>query len=168
MKKIGLFYNFDSKKTSIIAGQIQDEFNGEAIEPVNASSVTEEQFLSYDNLILGVPTWFDGELPTYWDEFGPAIEDMDLKGKSFALYGLGDQVEYPENFLDAVGIMAHLLESRGALIIGHTSTDGYHFEKSKAIRDGKFSGLAVDFENQGTHIKEQVRKWVKQLRSEFQ
>jgi flavodoxin I len=168
MKKIGLFYNFNSKKTSIVAEQILEEFKGTPIEAVNVDSLNEEQFLSYDNLVLGVPTWFDGELPSYWDELGPAIEDMDLKGKRVALYGLGNQVGYPENFLDAVGIMAQLLESQGAVIIGYTSTEGYHFEKSKAVREGKFLGLAIDFENQGTRIKEKVKNWVKQLRSEFQ
>jgi flavodoxin I len=47
--------------------------------------LTEKTFLSYDNLILGVPTWFDGELPNYWDEFVPALEDLDLKGKTVAI-----------------------------------------------------------------------------------
>ena len=64
----------------------------------NWSILTEEIFLSHKNMILGVPTWFDGELPNYWDEFVPAIEDLDLKGKTIAIYGLGNQVEYPENF----------------------------------------------------------------------
>lgn len=167
MKKTGLFYNFNSKKTSKIAEQILEEFKGSPVEPVDAGSLTEDKFLSYDNLILGVPTWFDGELPIYWDEFGPALEDMDLKGKTIAIYGLGDQKGYPENFLDAVGIMANLLESRGAKIVGHTSTEGYHFEKSNAVRNSMFLGLAIDFENHGTQIKERVKKWVKQLQSEL-
>jgi flavodoxin I len=118
-------------------------------------------------MILGVPTWFDGELPNYWDEFVPAIEDMDLKNKKIALYGLGDQVGYPENFLDAVGIMAKLLESRGAKIVGTTATEGYTFEKSQALKDGKFLGLAIDFENQAAKNKERVKKWVEQLKTEF-
>jgi flavodoxin I len=41
------------------------------------------------NIILGVPTWFDGELPNYWDEFVPALEDMDLKGKEVCLVWAG-------------------------------------------------------------------------------
>lgn len=43
--------------------------------------LTKKTFLSYNNLILGVPTWFDGELPNYWDEFVPALEEMHLSGK---------------------------------------------------------------------------------------
>jgi flavodoxin I len=167
MKKIGLFYSFNTNKTSKVAERILEELKGSDVEAVNAETVTEADFLKYNNLILGVPTWFDGELPNYWDEFVPALEDMDLKNKKIALYGLGDQVEYPENFIDAVGIMAALLESRGAKIVGHTSTEGYTFEKSVALKDGKFLGLAIDFENQAAKNKERVKKWVEQLKTEF-
>ena len=150
-----------------MAKNILEKMNGMPIEAINAETLTEKQFLSYNNLILGVPTWFDGELPNYWDEFGPAIEDMDLKGKYIALYGLGDQVNYSENFLDAVGIMAGLLQGRGAKIIGHTLTDGYSFEKSQAVKGNKFLGLAIDFENQEDKNEERIKLWVEQLKSEF-
>jgi|YelNatPaOPRAMG01_1025707.scaffolds.fasta_scaffold03164_13 flavodoxin I len=168
MKKIALIYSFNTKKTAIIAGKILERFGPELIEPINAEDIDEKTFLSYDNLILGVPTWFDGELPNYWDEFVPALEEMDLSGKKIAIFGLGDQVGYPENFLDAVGIMADLLESRGATIVGYTSADGYTFEHSRALRNGKFCGLAIDFENQNKLTDERINQWVEQLRREFE
>jgi flavodoxin I len=167
MNKIGLFYSFNSNKTKKIAERIIEAFGNTPIESINAETVTQEQFLSYKNLILGVPTWFDGELPNYWDEFGPAIEDMNLKGKKIALFGLGDQVGYPENFMDALGIMTQLLESRGAVIVGLTSVKGYTFESSKAIRNNQFLGLAIDFETQATKNKERVKAWVEQLLEQF-
>ena len=167
MNKIGLFYSFKSNKTKKIAELILEEFGNKLIESINSETVTEEQFLSYENLILGVPTWFEGELPSYWDEFGVAIEDMNLKGKKFALFGLGDQEGYPENFVDALGIMTQLLESRGAIIIGLTSTKGYLFESSKAVRNNQFLGLAIDFETQAKKNMQRVKAWVEQLKSEF-
>ena len=107
MNKIGIIYSFNSIKTAKAAEKIKDAFGSEFnIAPVNAEDLNEEMFLSFTNLILGVPTWFDGELPNYWDEFVPALEDLDLSGKVIAIFGLGNQVEYPENFGDAVGIMA--------------------------------------------------------------
>ena len=167
MKKTAIIYSFNSTKTAKIAEKIQNVFKDKSIEMVNAEDITEEQFLAYDNYILGVPTWFDGELPNYWDEFVPALEDLKLKGKTFALFGLGDQIGYPENFVDGMGIMAEILEAQGASLVGFTSTRGYEFESSRAVRGEQFSGLAIDYENQGSLNKERVAAWVEQLRSEF-
>lgn len=133
MKKTAIIYSFNTKKTAKVAEQIQAAFNNEAVEMVNAEDITAEIFGSYEQMILGVPTWFDGELPNYWDEFVPDLEDMDLKSKKIALYGLGDQKGYPENFQDGIGILAEILEKQGAEIVGLTSTEGYTFESSRAV-----------------------------------
>jgi len=168
MEKIGLIYSFNTKKTSEVAGKIIREFGKDMLETVNAETIDEQKFLSFNRLILGVPTWFDGELPNYWDEFVPAIEEMALKGKKIALFGLGDQAGYPENFLDAVGIMAQLFLTRGAEIIGRTSAAGYTFEHSRAFQDGAFLGLAIDFENQNKLTDERIKNWVESLKKEFE
>jgi flavodoxin I len=167
MSKIAIIYSFNTKKTGKIASQIKERFNDPDIEMVNAEDITEETFLSFDRIIMGVPTWFDGELPNYWDEFVPALEDMDLHGKKIALFGLGDQKGYPENFLDGVGIMAEILEAQGASLHGFTSAEGYEFESSRALRDKEFMGLAIDYENQGSMNKERISSWIEQLKKEF-
>jgi flavodoxin I len=167
MKKIGLIYSFNTNKTGQIAKKILENFDAKDIEEVNAEEITEDTFKSFDNLILGCPTWFDGELPTYWDEFVPAIEGMELKGKKIAIFGNGDQKGYPENFCDAVGLMTDILELRGATIVGFTSTEGYTYETSKAKRGDTFCGLALDFENQAKLNKKRVDEWCAQLKKEF-
>lgn len=167
MENISLIYSFNSNKTAKVAERIKEAFGDAPLELINAETLTEEEFLKNKFAILGVPTWFDGELPNYWDEFGPIIEDLDLKNKTFALYGLGDQKGYPDNFLDAVGIMAQLLEKRGATIVGFTSTEGYHYGKSKAVRDNQFMGLAIDFENQATQNAQRVKSWVEKLKQQL-
>lgn len=167
MKKTAIIYSFNTKKTGKIAEQIKQAFADDSIEMVNAEDINEEKFMSYDQLILGVPTWFDGELPNYWDEFVPALEDLDLKGKKIALYGLGDQKGYPENFQDGMGLMAEILENQGAEIVGFTSTDGYSFESSKAQREDQFVGLAIDYETQGSMNKTRIPAWVSELKKHF-
>jgi flavodoxin I len=167
MKKTGLIYSFNSKKTAIAAKIIHEAFGKKNIDVINAEDIDEKTFLSYDYLILGVPTWFDGELPNYWDEFVPAMEDLDLKGKTIAIFGNGDQKGYPENFVDGIGIMAEILEKQKAKIIGFTSVEGYEFERSRAQRGNMFAGLALDFENQRRLNKERIAKWVGQLKKEF-
>jgi len=167
MTKTAIIYSYNTKKTGKIAVQIQEGFNDPTIEMINAEEITEDLFLSFDRIIMGVPTWFDGELPNYWDEFVPALEEMDLKDKRIALFGLGDQKDYPENFLDGVGIMAEILEAQGASLVGFTSTEGYSFESSRAKRNDQFLGLAIDYENQGSMNKQRVASWIDQLKKEF-
>jgi len=168
MSKTGIFYSFNSTKTAKAAEKIKEAFGPDFnIVPVNAEELTEELFLSFTNLIMGVPTWFDGELPNYWDEFVPALEDLNLNGKTIAIFGLGNQVEYPENFGDAVGIMAELVQTRGAKLIGYTSNEGYSYESSRVVVDSKFAGLILDQETQPRQSKERIENWVNELKSQF-
>jgi flavodoxin I len=167
MNKTAIIYSFNTKKTSKVAERIREAFNDEQVEMVNAEEISGELFMSYDQIIMGVATWFDGELPNFWDEFIPDLEDLDLNGKKIALFGLGDQKGYPENFLDGVGIMAGILENQGATLVGFTSVEGYEFESSKAQRGDQFAGLAIDYENQGSLNKERISDWVDQLKKAF-
>jgi flavodoxin I len=167
MEKVGIFFSFSSNKTARLGEKIIDAFGSKSIEKVNAENVTIEEFLNYKNYIVGVPTWFDGELPLYWDEFVPAIKDMDLIGRKFAIYGLGDQKGYPENFNDGVGLFAELVSTQGADIIGFTTTDGYKFEGSLAAKEGMFCGLCLDQENQAKLSEKRIADWVEQLKKEF-
>lgn len=167
MIKTAIIYSFNTNKTRKVAERIKEAFNDDQVEMVNAELIDEELFMSFDQIIMGVATWFDGELPNFWDEFVPALEDMDLSKKKIALYGLGDQKAYPENFLDGVGIMAEILEARGANLVGFTSVEGYEFESSRALRGEQFTGLAIDYENQGSMNKDRIAAWVDQLKKEF-
>lgn len=167
MSKTGIFYSFHTNKTSKVSEKIIEAFGKENLEVVNAEGVNEENFLKYDNYIVGVATWWDGELPNYWDEFVPALEDLDLSGKKFAIYGLGDQVGYPENFNDGIGLFFDIIEKQGGTVVGFTSTEGYIYEESRAEKDGKLCGLAIDQENQARLTKKRVENWVDQIKKEF-
>ena len=163
-----IIYSFSTNKTAKAAEKIIEAFGkGFEIKTVNAEDITEKEFLSYDNLILGVPTWFDGELPYYWDEFIPALEDLDLKGKTVAIFGLGNQQGYSENFADGVGILGRLIRERGADLVGYTDNVKYTFDASLALEDGKFMGLILDQENQARLSKTRIEKWVDQLKKEL-
>ncbi|MCG8697078.1 MAG: flavodoxin [Bacteroidales bacterium] len=166
MKKTALFYSFNTGKSAKAGEKIAKHFE-DKIDVINAENVTEDDFLKHDNLIISCPTWFDGELPNYWDEFVPALEELDLKGKKAAIYGAGDQIGYPENFVDAVGIMAGILKQLGVEIVGYTSASEYSFESSKALDGDKFCGLALDFENQAKLNEKRITDWCKQLKKEF-
>lgn len=168
MKTIGLFYAMNAAKTSHIAEKIREDLGGvKVIEVVLVERAWQNDFQAYDNLIVGASTWFDGELPTYWDELVPALESFDLKGKKVAIFGLGDQKNYPDNFVDGMGILADAFQQAGAELVGFTSTEGYTFNHSRAVRDGKFCGLVIDQENQSQLTAGRVAEWCKQIKKEF-
>lgn len=167
MSKTAIIYSYHTQKSKNVAGKIIDAFGKTAIESINAEELSKEILEKYDYFILSAPTWFDGELPNYWDEFVPDLEEMDLKGKKFAIFGLGDQKGYPENFCDAIGILAEIVEECGGNIVGHVSNDGYTYESSKAEKGNEFVGLPIDQENQARLTNDRVKNWVAQLKKEF-
>lgn len=107
MAKIGIFFGTDTGRTRLIAKQIAKKLGEEAAPPVNIGRTTVADFLAYEALILGSPTLGDGMLPgescglahASWEEFLPQIEGADLSGKTIALFGLGDQKKYPDEFV---------------------------------------------------------------------
>ena len=167
MNKTAIIYSFNTQKSKKVAEKIIEAYGKDKIEAVNAEDLTSEVFEKNDNFILSTPTWFDGELPNYWDEFVPELEEMDLKKKTFAVFGLGDQKGYPENFCDAIGILVEILEDCGATIVGKIPAEGYTFESSRAQRGDMFVGLLLDQENQGRLTGDRVKKWVAQLKKEM-
>jgi flavodoxin I len=167
MSKTAIIYSFNSQKSKKISEKVVDAFGESDIDRINAEEVNRSIIEKYDQFIFSVPTWFDGELPNYWDEFIPDFEEIKLKGKKFALFGLGDQKNYPENFCDALGIMAEIIESQGGELVGKISPEGYEFESSKALRDDNFIGLPLDQENQARLTNERIKKWVDQIKKEF-
>jgi flavodoxin I len=167
MSKTAIIYSYNTQKSKKVAEKILAAFGETEIESINAEELSKEDFVKYDNFILSSPTWFDGELPNYWDEFIPDLEEMDLSKKTFALFGLGDQKGYPENYCDAVGILAEIIESCGGKLIGQTSIEGYNYESSKAQRGDHFIGLLLDQENQARLTNGRVSQWVEQLKKEL-
>ncbi|HNS30147.1 MAG TPA: flavodoxin [Tenuifilaceae bacterium] len=161
--KTAIVYSHSAKKTALVANQIKAMASMKGIEDLNVDELSVEKLMDYDRLIIGVSTWFDGELPRNWDELVPAIEDLNFNNKKVAIFGNGNQVGYPENFGDAVGIMADLFESLGAEIIGKTSIEGYTFEASRALRGKFLAGLVLDFENQHQLNEERIKSWVNSL-----
>ena len=60
------------------------------------------------------------------------LESIDLAGKKVAIFGLGDQGGYGDNFCDAMDELKTCFEGRGAAIVGSWSTDGYDHMESKS------------------------------------
>lgn len=166
MKKIGLFY-CAGRATAVIVEKIQTELGNSSVKLIPIETAQKSDFEAYDNMIMGVSTWFDGELPACWDEIVPELKTVDMQKKRIAIFGLGDQQNYPQNFVDGIGILADIVKAKGAKLVGLTSTEGYVFSKSTAVIGDRFLGLALDVDNQSDKTDVRIKKWVEQLKNEF-
>ena len=171
MKKIGLFYGTDTGNTEAIAEQITDLIKSKNIEidTYDIFSIKEPTLENYEYLILGVSTWYDGELQSDWESYFIDFEKIDFSGKKVAIFGLGDQLGYDETFLDGVGILGKVVLENNGELFGKWSTEGYHNEESVAeLEEGFFCGLAIDEDNQDDLTNERVEEWVNQILGEFE
>jgi len=167
MKKIGLFWGSDTGMTEEIVTILVDLIGADNVDSINVFNASIEQFESYDTLLLGLSTWYDGELQSDWDEFFESFQQIDFTNKTVALFGLGDQEGYAEFFIDGVGIIGSVVQQNGGTIVGKWKTEGYEYEASKAVlEEGWFLGLAIDEDNQPQQTDERLEQWLAQLKEE--
>lgn len=176
MARIGLFFGTDTGNTRKVAKQIKALFDDDLVaKPLNVNRTEVEDFMSYDHLILGSPTLGDGMLPGLgadcqsesWEEFLPKLEDQDFTGKTIAIFGLGDQVNYPLEFVNAIYFIYEFFEARGAKLVGRWPNEGYEFEDSMALDGDEFLGLALDLDNQASQTEGRLQAWLKSISAAF-
>ncbi|NJO79814.1 MAG: flavodoxin FldA [Cyanobacteria bacterium RM1_2_2] len=168
MAKIGLFYGTQTGNTQTAAETIQQEFGGSGVvELHDVANADTDDFAGYDCLIIGCPTWNIGELQSDWEGFYEELDSVDFTGKKVAYFGPGDQIGYADNFQDAMGILEEKISELGGMTVGYWPTDGYDFSESKAVKDGKFVGLALDEDNQSELTDSRIKQWVAQLKQAF-
>jgi len=166
--KAGLIYSTTTGNTETVAGYVAAATGAEMTD---IADISPDDMLAFDCLICGAPTWHTGadseRSGTAWDDFLYGdLKNMDLSGKKVAVFGLGDQSGYGDNFCDAMDELTACFKAQGAEICGSWSTDGYDHEDSKSIADGKFVGLPCDEDNQPEMSEERVNTWITQLKGE--
>ncbi len=167
MKEIALFYGTYTGVTKIVAEKIAHALGEDKIDLFNISDGG-EKMADYDKLIIGTSTWSIGELQEDWDAFMPKLQEMDFTGKTVALFGTGDQIGYPDTFLDGMGMLYETFSFRGARFVGFWPTDGYDFTSPLPLLDeDHFVGLAIDEDNQADLTDERIARWCEQIRPEL-
>lgn len=168
MARVGIFFGSDTGNTEAVAQMIQKELGKQLIDVFDIAKSSKEDIASFDLIMIGIPTWYYGEAQCDWDDFFPELEQIDFTNKLVALFGCGDQEDYSEYFLDAMGTVRDIIEPRGAIIVGHWSTAGYHFDASRALIDADhFVGLGIDEDRQPELTKQRVQQWCAQIREEM-
>ena len=165
MKKTVRIYGSTTGNAAMAAETIAAKLGGGDIKEVAKAS--KDDLDTYENLILGSSTWGDGELQDDWYSFLPTLKSANLNGKTVAVFGVGDQFSYSSTYVNAMGELYDAAKAAGANIIGATSTDGYSFDESTAVRDGKFVGLALDYDNQDSLSVDRITAWANQILPEL-
>lgn len=155
-----------------VASRIFEKFDPESTKLVDISTLDISTLSNYDFFIVGgstvgSETWEDVKASNKWIGFFNAIDEVGLKGKKAAFFGLGDQVLWPLNFVDNMILLKQEFEKRGVTTVGPWPTEGYNFEESHSIVDGKFVGLVLDEDQQHELTEKRIDKWTSQIKHEF-
>jgi len=171
MKKIALLYWPKKGNTENVALKIFSRFEKDAIEMFTIKHFNTAEFEIYDAFIIGAPTtgadnWTDA-YKSIWADFFFRLTKADIKGKPFAIFGLGDQILYPDNFVDGMMDIKKEFEKNGAIPKGAWAVEGYEFHESKSIEEDAFIGLPVDEDQQPDLTDGRIDGWTAQLKEEF-
>lgn len=174
MGKIGMFFGTETGSTRLVAKKMQKKLGDElCAKPVNVNRSSIEQMLGYDSLILGTPSYGVGEIPgksagcfePNWEEFFATVTTApDFTGKRIVFFGLGAQERYADRFASSLLALVQKFKAWGAEIVGEWPLDGYAFEQSAAVVDGRFLGLIIDQRTQGMLTDERIDAWLAQIK----
>jgi len=131
---------------------------------INVTDLDDSVIANNDNLILGTSTWGAGEVQDDWYDGLKVIKNADLSGKTVALFGCGDSESYPDTFVGGMLEIYNAVKQAGANVIGAVATDGYTFDDSESVVDGKFVGLALDEVNEDSKTDERIDDWVAEIK----
>ena len=160
MSKTIVIYGSSTGTCESIAEKIAQKLGCEAL---NVQELTAAVVAAKENLILGTSTWGAGELQDDWYDGLNTLKAADLTGKTIALFGCGDCATYSDTFVGGIGELYDGIKQSGAKIIGAVSTDGYTFDDSSAVVDGKFVGLPLDEINEDDKTDSRIDAWVAQI-----
>lgn len=168
MKKIGIFYGSSTGSTMKAAQQIGVQLNVSPNDIFDISRVAPAHVGEYEVLILGSSTWGKGDLQEDWFDFGTALKVMDLKDKTVAIFGCGNE-KMMNTFCNAVGKLNDIIAPTGAKIIGQFNAEGFNFKKSEAQIEGLplMKGLVLDNENHMNLTAPRIKAWAQLIKEEI-
>ncbi|MCG8317337.1 MAG: flavodoxin [Pseudomonadales bacterium] len=173
MKKIGIFFGTETGTTRLIAKKLYKLLGNEiADKPINVNRITADDFLQYDALILGTPSYGEGDIPGLsagcleknWEEFLAQFGQPDLSSKRIAMFGLGAQERYSERFASSLIALYSIFDALGADMIGDWPIDGYSFDHSASVVNGRFIGLIIDQRTQSMLTEERLQHWIELIK----
>lgn len=163
MSKVCVVYGSSMGNTEEAANKIAAALGIDDV--LNIAQTDASTINGYDKIIFGSSTWGSGDLQDEWDSFD--LDNIEVSGKTIAIFGMGDSSSYSDTYCNAIGTLYEKFSAKGAKVVGAVSTDGYSFDASTAVKDGKFVGLALDADNESDKTDERINAWVAQIKPDF-
>ena len=161
MKKTVVVYGSSTGTCQSIAETIASKLGAEALDVANFNA---DVVAENENLLIGTSTWGAGELQDDWYDGVKVLKEADLAGKTVAVFGCGDAESYSDTFCGAMAELYNAAKDSGAKMVGEVSTDGYTFDDSEAVADGKFVGLALDDVNEDDKTEGRIDAWLEEIK----
>lgn len=172
MKKVVLLYSPEGGNVDEVSKIIYGKFNPKQIVRMCISDLDIQILKEFDYWLVGGSTvgshnWEDAEDINMWHKFFKLLNSIDMKSKTVAFFGLGDQILYPHHFVDSLGEFQEEFLSCNAKIIGQWPIEGYKFDHSEGVENDMFYGLALDEDNQENLTEGRIDKWLEEIKKEF-
>lgn len=163
--KIAVLYGPTGGNTEKAAKVIAEKIGAGKSDLIPIKNVTNETIKQYASFIIGnstigTHTWTHKNTSSDWDAFMPHFRNMNFEGKIVAIFGLGDQLAYPNNFVDGMREIYDVLIENKATVVGQCATDDYEFNESAAVIDDQFVGLPLDEDYQDELTEKRVEAWL--------
>ncbi len=171
-KRVGIFFGPAGGSTERVAKKIQIAFGEDVADLIPIKNCTAADIDKYENIVfgcstIGKETWQSDMPKPDWDIFRSELEKINYKGKTFALFGLGDHITYAAMFVDAMGILAKEMLKHNANIVGKVPTCEYEFKESEAVFGHEFIGLPIDEDFEADLTDRRIKEWVARLKMNF-
>mgnify|MGYP001406377358 CR=1 FL=1 len=119
---VAIIYGSDTGATENVAKLIHQKIGENKVDLLEVCDVSPDDFKKYKIILIGIPTWYIGELQSDWDYFLPEFKKIDFTGIKTTYFGLGDQLGYPDSFVDGIGILAKIVLENGGEVFGSWSS----------------------------------------------
>jgi flavodoxin I len=165
MSHIAILYGTSGGNTESVAKSIRELFDNDA-DLYNVEAIKIDDIKPYKYLILGTSTTGIGDLQDDWDSFLPVFSKADLSDKTVAIFTLGDSASFSSSFAEAMKVIYDAIKDK-TKVVGFVDDEGYTYDDSTAVVDGRWVGLPVDEDNEYDQTDARLKAWVEELKKEF-
>ena len=122
MNKVAVIFGSSTGNTETAAKWVREALltAGVKADILNAADIKAASVAQYELIIFGSSTWGQGEIQ---DDFMGVYDGLTadvLNGKKVAVFGCGDSDMFPDNFCQAVDMIAGKAKECGAEIVGES------------------------------------------------